>query len=193
MEREDLHKRAKALRAKVEQKTRTLSKQVERALQQYLHKAKREMLKFGMITLFSSVIFPPSAFGLSKPGSDEERKKAAMTAEQKQAFADFLLENTNEEVKTFDLQKYQETINTLAEQKTQELQQQIIANVAELQNTVKTAKRNGTRNSTVAHIFSKVSPTRLSGSNNYCVAGAICAYENITDPTLKMILEKIYK
>ncbi len=181
MDREELHNKAKALRQQIGSKANALGKKIAR-------KGRKFGVSFLLMTTFLS---GPSSQVFAKTDHTDDKKKTTQTTDaQKKAFDAFLMEYTNE---TFQMseEERQHVISQIAEQKTQELQDQIVANVAELQDIVKKAKSNGTRVSTVAKIFSKVSPARISGTNNYCVAGATCAYENIDDPLMQMILGNI--
>lgn len=83
----------------------------------------------------------------------------------------------------------QRVIAQISRKKTEELQKQIIQNIDSLQTEIKDATRRGQKTSFIAKIFKKVSPVNLSGRNNYCTAGAMSVYEDLTDPVLKEIAQ----
>ncbi len=176
MNKEELHNKAKALREKVGQSIRKAA--------------------IGGLVVVTPLVSTSSAFP-EKSQTEDKKPLPVNTKNSNSALVDFFEDCLKEKPEQNSLSPMglptidHQTIEALAEEKTQELQAQIIENVGQLQNEVKEAKRTGRRNSVVAGIFSKVSPTRLSGANNYCVAGATCAYENIDDPLMKQILDKI--
>ena len=83
----------------------------------------------------------------------------------------------------------QRVIEQISKEKTEELQKQIIQNIDNLQTEIKNAAQRGQKASFIAKIFKKVSPVALSGKSNYCTAGAMSVYEDITDPILKEIAQ----
>lgn len=95
---------------------------------------------------------------------------------------DYLFEN--DEIK-------EKIINYIIDTKTKQLQNQIIENLSQLQNDIKTAKQHGKKTSLVAKLFKIVSPLNLSGTNNYCTAGAMCAYFQMKDAQIKPIIDGI--
>lgn len=83
----------------------------------------------------------------------------------------------------------QRVIEQISKQKTEELQKQIIQNIDSLQTEIKNAARRGQKTSFIAKIFKKVSPLSVSGRSNYCTAGAMSVYDDLTDPVLKEIAQ----
>lgn len=83
----------------------------------------------------------------------------------------------------------QKSIEGAVSQKTQEVQREILQSVDDLQQEVISAKRAGKRNQKIKSIFDAVYPKGgLSGSFNYCVAGAIYAHQRCNDKILSGIL-----
>lgn len=83
----------------------------------------------------------------------------------------------------------QKSIEGMVSQKTQEVQQEILQSVENLQQEVITAKRTGKKYQKVKAIFDAVYPKGgLSGSFNYCVAGAMYAHQRCNDEILTQIL-----
>ena len=82
----------------------------------------------------------------------------------------------------------EKVIFQISQEKTQELQEQIIQNIEKLQGEIKTAERKGQKTSFIAKLFQKVSPISLSGRSNYCTAGAMSVYDDLTDPVLREIV-----
>lgn len=83
----------------------------------------------------------------------------------------------------------QKSIEGMVSQKTQEVQQEILQSVENLQQEVITAKRTGKKYQKIKAIFDAVYPKGgLSGSFNYCVAGAMYAHQRCNDEILTQIL-----
>ena len=176
MSKEELLNRAKAIRKNIGQSIK----------------------KAGIGLALASTLVASTGSAIPEKNPDGDKKPLPVnTKNSKSPLVDFFQDCVKEKqdqnslspvaIPTFDHQ----TIEALAEQKTQELQAQIIGNVGQLQDEVREGKRTGRRNIVVAGIFRKVSPIRLSGDKNYCVAGATWAYENIVDPIMKQILKQI--
>lgn len=106
--------------------------------------------------------------------------------------------NTNMAAMDEEIEKYiddeavkERLITDITKKKTQELQDEIISNINQLQADIIKAKKQGLKTALIAKLFRKVSPLSLSGTSNYCAAGAMSAYCSIGDTTIKPFVDNM--
>lgn len=97
-----------------------------------------------------------------------------------------------------DIEKYienpvakQRLILSLVQEKKEALQEEIISKISQLQSDINEAQRRGKKKQLVSRLFKTVSPLSLSGNNNYCTAGAMYAYCNTNDLSVKPLVDSM--
>lgn len=102
--------------------------------------------------------------------------------------------NSNSISETVKMAAWQKSIDAIANEQTQQLQQKILDNIDSLQQQIISAKQNGKKTQFIQDMFNKVYPKGgLSGNFNYCVAGAMYAQSLCHDEILKQILPDAQK
>ena len=82
-------------------------------------------------------------------------------------------------------------VSMIVQEKTEELQDEVIKKISQLQSDVKAANRQGRKKQFIKKLFKKVSSVSLSGDQNYCTAGAMYGYCSIDDAMIKQIVNEI--
>lgn len=167
IERKSLLERIKQMQKQAAEKKRTV--------RTAKHKAVSDKMKSGLQSLMHSLKISAVA-GVSLTALATPLQPASLAA------------NPNQSA---DIAKVlrQKSIEGVVRQKTQEVQQEILQSVENLQQEVITAKRTGKKYQKVKAIFDAVYPKGgLSGSFNYCVAGAMYAHQRCNDEILTKIL-----